>query len=411
MNKLVLFTLNFPFGKGEAFLEPELPILSKVFDQVFILPNQKVKGIRKLPQNVTVVDIFSDRDKRINTLNISKYFNSLLKIFIYSFIHSKRRYYYLKYWKSLVGFAIEDLSKKELLKDFIIENKLFNAIYYDYWFVNSTISISRLKKSNYLKFAVARCHRFDLYDEELYEKVVPFREYKLRHLNYLNPISNHGKKYLLSEVSKKYHSKIKLHYLGIDIVKIEDKVKTNSNVIVSCSRVVKHKKVLQIVDILKQINIDIKWIHFGEGPLMSNLIEKCQDLPSNIKFELKGETDNQKILEFYSQVQVDLFVSLSESEGLPVSIMEAMMFGIPIYAKEVSGIPEIVDRYSGILIPKNSNDLYIRNNLLRGLKTNFDSTYISNRIKERFNSNINHTKYSQFLIDEFKKLDDKVQRR
>lgn len=408
MNNLVLFTLNFPFGKGEAFLEPELPILSEVFDQVFILPSQKVKGIRKLPKNVTVVDIFSDRDKRINRLNIYKYFNNLLKIFIYSFIHSKRRFYYLKYWKSLVGFAIDDLSKKELLQKFIIENKLFNAIYYDYWFVNSTISIANLKKSNHLKFAVARCHRFDLYDEELFEKVVPFREYKLRHLNYLNPISDHGKKYLLSEVSKKYHNKIKLYYLGINFVTSEDKSRSNSNVIVSCSRVVEHKKVLQIVDILKEINLDIKWIHFGDGPLMRNLIEKCQELPSNIKFELNGETDNEKVLEFYSQFQIDLFVSLSESEGLPVSIMEAMMFGIPIYAKEVFGIPEIVDKYSGILIPENSNDLYIRDNLIKGLKTNFDSTYISNRIKERFNSNINHTKYSQFLIDEFKKLDDKV---
>ena len=42
------------------------------------------------------------------------------------------------------------------------------------------------------------------------------------------------------------------------------------------------------------------------------------------------------------QQNVDLFVNLSTTEGLPVSIMEAMAHRIPAIATEVGGTPEIV---------------------------------------------------------------------
>ena len=38
----------------------------------------------------------------------------------------------------------------------------------------------------------------------------------------------------------------------------------------------------------------------------------------------------------------DLFVQVSSSEGVPVSIMEALSFGIPVLATNVGGVGEIV---------------------------------------------------------------------
>ena len=50
----------------------------------------------------------------------------------------------------------------------------------------------------------------------------------------------------------------------------------------------------------------------------------------------------------------DLFINVSSSEGIPVSIMEAMSFGIPVIATDAGGTNEIVkDGYNGYLLPVN----------------------------------------------------------
>jgi glycosyltransferase involved in cell wall biosynthesis len=46
-----------------------------------------------------------------------------------------------------------------------------------------------------------------------------------------------------------------------------------------------------------------------------------------------------------------LFVNLSDSEGLPVAIMEAMSAGVPVVATDVGGTAEIVSSAkSGVLL-------------------------------------------------------------
>jgi len=43
------------------------------------------------------------------------------------------------------------------------------------------------------------------------------------------------------------------------------------------------------------------------------------------------------VLNYYASNPVDVFINTSSSEGLPVSIMEAMSFGIPVIATNVGG--------------------------------------------------------------------------
>lgn len=55
-----------------------------------------------------------------------------------------------------------------------------------------------------------------------------------------------------------------------------------------------------------------------------------------------GNMENKDIMKLYSTQPFDLFINVSSSEGLPVSIMEALSFGIPCIATDVGGTSEIV---------------------------------------------------------------------
>jgi len=99
--------------------------------------------------------------------------------------------------------------------------------------------------------------------------------------------------------------------------------------------------------------IQVEWHHIGEDELDGQLMNlAAQELgPAGIHYEFLGMMPNEKVFEIYHQTQPDLFINASKSEGLPVSVMEAMSFGIPVIATAVGGTPEIVkDGFNGFLL-------------------------------------------------------------
>jgi len=104
--------------------------------------------------------------------------------------------------------------------------------------------------------------------------------------------------------------------------------------------------------ILKEIK-NCKVIIAGDGPLkeqLTKLIYKY-NLSNNIK--LIGYSDNVKEI----LAVIDLFILPSLSEGLPISLLEAMASGKPSIASGVGGITEVIlDNVGGIVIPPHNSE-------------------------------------------------------
>jgi glycosyltransferase involved in cell wall biosynthesis len=118
---------------------------------------------------------------------------------------------------------------------------------------------------------------------------------------------------------------------------------------------------------------------------------------------MKGNVSNDDVLAFYKRYHVDLFVSLSESEGIPVSMMEAISFGIPVLACDLNGIPEIVNDITGKLIPVHAgiDEILLEVEQIL-LQKQFDRRGIYQYYRQEFHAGHN---YRQF-VDEIQQFFD-----
>jgi glycosyltransferase involved in cell wall biosynthesis len=86
----------------------------------------------------------------------------------------------------------------------------------------------------------------------------------------------------------------------------------------------------------------------GDGPDRPAVEEEVKRLGLESTVELLGERDDVPQL----LGTADVFVLSSHSEGLPMSILEAMAAGVPVVASNVGGVPEVVvDGDTGLLVP------------------------------------------------------------
>ena len=79
--------------------------------------------------------------------------------------------------------------------------------------------------------------------------------------------------------------------------------------------------------------------------------EKLGNL-DNLSFSFTGYLEHKEVLNYLSSHDIHCFITTSKTEGgVPMSIMEAIQFSIPIIGPNIGGISEIVDDTDGILLP------------------------------------------------------------
>ena len=357
MKYLILIDKKFPFKSGESFLENEIDEISPYFDKIIIYPIDVCKS-----DNQTR-DILSSSvcSRIINKGNIKFkkivfFFKSILSVFdLKKDLNMHQRIidsYFMNISKTQSKKIIKDLE----LFDFKDDDKIY---IYSYW-LHTTAEIACIIKKYFLSKnikckAISRAHGFDIYEERSKYKFIPRRLELITNLDSIFPCSKNGENYL-KEKYKDYSDKIKVCYLGTYDHGLGKSSDDKIFRIVSCSRVVSLKRIELIIEalkLLKKENIIIEWTHIGDGPEFIKIKNMVNTDLKWMKVNLLGYLNNKDVYNFYLNNYVDLFVNVSSTEGLPVSIMEAISFGIPVVATDVGGTSEIViNENNGFLIKK-----------------------------------------------------------
>ena len=123
----------------------------------------------------------------------------------------------------------------------------------------------------------------------------------------------------------------------------------------------------------------------------------------NVEFEFKGYFQNRAIYDFYKNNKIDLFMNVSESEGVPVSIMEAMSCHIPIVAPDVGGISDmLISNVNGVLLSSEAKVIEIAQALEK--IEMFKSDKIRNNSYEIYQDKYSAKKNYTLFLAKIKKL-------
>lgn len=362
MSNLIFITSRFPFEPGEPFIEAEFKFLHSNFKRVIIITrNVTVTKMRTIQDNVKVYrynPTSTFYDYLTLPLLIVRDFTKITGIFKEEISFRKEISTPISFKKKLILLKkiIKGLQLKVFIESIIKKEKIKGeTAFYSYWMNNGAHAICMLDNLDKIKFS--RAHRIDLYEEETEAHYLPLLKYIYNNLNGIFFISAHGKEYFENKL-RVINPKIQISRAGVFNPFKNDIQKTDSGLfrIVSCSSLIKVKRVNLIISALENLKTERKviWNHFGEGVLQGELHDlanrKLGQL-ENINFQFMGQIQNSELLKFYASNKTDLFLNTSSSEGLPASIMEAQSFGIPVIATDVGGVKEVVTEGTGILLP------------------------------------------------------------
>ncbi len=155
-----------------------------------------------------------------------------------------------------------------------------------------------------------------------------------------------------------------------------------------------------VPEVLARLDRPVRWVHLGDGPERPRVEEAAAQLDGSVTWTLAGQLPNREVRGFYERNHVDALLSLSLSEGVPVSMMEAQSYGIPIVACGVHGIPEIVNENTGVLLPPEATPGEIALGLRTALEAGaFDAAAVRAFFQSHFEASTNYNAFADALIE------------
>ncbi len=338
---LVLLTTNHPFthtGGETMFVGPELAALAKAFDRVLVVPLHDDGQALALPPGCQLDRGLAGRWRA------GRWRWAWRALRWPGFASELRRGWALGGWVgaarvwrwAAVAAATWDWMRSSALG-------AGPSLLYSYWRGGQTLAAARWAADRQGTLAVTRVHRYELYDEAFAPPFQPWTTVYAK-LALVIAVAQQGADYL----RQRGVARVCLSRLGVAAAaRRADGSADGAWRIVSCSTLTPVKRVDRNAQLLcelarRQPSRRIEWTHFGAGPTRPAVQASLRHAPPNLVATLAGQVANAEVLAHYASRPVDAFVLLSASEGLPVSIQEALAHAIPVLACDVGGVAEAV---------------------------------------------------------------------
>lgn len=345
--KALIVTSRFPFLPGEEFLETEIDHWAlSPFREIIIAPEEASGPARPTPSSIVVDPSLSTTNRKLRWL-LKALFSRYLIREIQNLL-ALSRFSFETLVEGIREIALLLKAQEGLAK--MIERHAGIDVVYTYWNLFASYAACTLKEKGLVRSVVSRIHRGDLCEEQFPGGLITLKRQIVNDFDRVFVLGDGAASYAKATFGFSAQS-LQSHLLGVELSSVLAEPSAEERVrIVSVSYCVPVKRVDRIIAGIASLAETrsgelIHWTHIGGGDLFDELKESANrqlgDKP-NVSFEVLGDVSNEEVGPFYSENPVDFFVNVSESEGMPVSIMEAMSAGVPVIAPNVGGVSELV---------------------------------------------------------------------
>lgn len=397
---LRLFTANYPYGYSESFLNNEVPFLKKEFDHLSIIALQKKEGVQRSFANDIEVFVF-DKNEEMSKISYRDYL-FLFRIMTLEFLHCNRRLFFAQKFRTHFAMA----RKSMILANWIHSLGLRKEdAYYSGWMNEWALALAILKKKKLINEFVFRINGYDIWNERYESGYLPFRYFNYSQTKKVIALSKSSQDYV--KKLNIFPDKITYSYFGTPDFGINHKKETQTFIIFSCSSAIPLKRLDKIAEVVIKLPFKTKWIHHGEGPTIRGVIDFMSKAPDQIEFTTSSKKeDYYEVLEMEKALTPDLFINLSSTEGLPVTLMEAISFGIPLLVNDVGSCNEFITEKTGVSVSVNATIDEIVNeivNMKNNRKSIVDRDSIRAFWEEKFSADKNYSIFARTLRTYFEK--------
>ncbi|HEU5075835.1 MAG TPA: glycosyltransferase [Polyangiaceae bacterium] len=200
--------------------------------------------------------------------------------------------------------------------------------------------------------------------------------------------------------------KIVVHYIGIDVSRFRerDHAAVTEPIVLFVGRLAEKKGLVYLIRAMADVQLkrpDAKLIIAGDGPLRTELEAEAAQTLKNYQF--LGLQSSDQVRAWYPRARVFCGPSVTaqsgETEGLPITIMEAQASGLPVVSTEHAGIPEaVISGETGLLAPERDAPALTRH-LLDVLDHPEFAARLGARAAEHMRANFNLEKQNAALED------------
>lgn len=351
-----VITSGFPFGTGEQFLPDEIahwpPSLAFT-----VVPLTTEGPVRDLPAHVTIdtrVAEYRRTWRKVVALPLA----ALHPLFLADlrFLLRRRRLTWARAGASLRVVAQTLVIARALSR--IVGEAPPEALVYSYWNGAPAYAGALLKRRGRVSRVVSRTHGSDLYEGASPVRWLPLKRQFVGDFDHVWAVSEDGSAAFVESFGVD-PTRVSVARLGIGL---PAQAAPHRHVrvlrVVTISSCTPVKQLPLLVGALRHFALEhperqVRWTHLGGGPELDALTDEAERSLgplTNLDYVLEGQVDHARVHEVLSVEEFDVVVNVSRSEGVPVSLMEAMSYGVPAIAPDVGGVSELVGADRGWLL-------------------------------------------------------------